>query len=205
MARAVFMKKSTNPLLTSLPADPLQILADWLNEAREARDTPNSNAMVLGTVAIQKGEILPSSRVVLCKGFDVENGYLVFYSNYQSRKGGELEANVNVSAVFHWDQAGRQARVEGKVFRSPAEESDAYFASRPRGSQLSAWASAQSEPISSRQALRDQLVQVEKRFADSEDIPRPPHWGGYRLWISALELWIDGDSRLHDRARWIRT
>ncbi|MDH3647489.1 MAG: pyridoxamine 5'-phosphate oxidase [Gammaproteobacteria bacterium] len=194
-----------NPLQASLPAEPLQTLATWLDDAWECRHTPNANSMVLTTVAIQKGEILPSSRVLLCKHLDTENGYLVFYTNYHSRKGDELEHNRNAAVVFHWDNLGRQARVEGIVIASPTEESDNYFASRPRSSQISAWASAQSEPVASREALHRQLEQAERRFADTETIPRPPHWGGYRLWATAVELWVQGDNRLHDRARWIRT
>ncbi len=191
------------PLHESLPADPLAALGEWLDEAWEQRVVPNANSMVLTTVSMQKGEILPSSRVVLCKHYDRGNGYLVFYTNYHSRKGLELEQQRNAAAVFHWDAMGRQARVEGIVLRSPAEESDKYFASRPRGSQLSAWASEQSDPIASREALVAQLAAVEERFPG--EVPRPPHWGGYRLWITALELWTEGEFRLHDRGRWIRT
>ncbi|MDH3588684.1 MAG: pyridoxal 5'-phosphate synthase, partial [Gammaproteobacteria bacterium] len=116
-----------------------------------------------------------------------------------------LERTANATAVFHWDALGRQARIEGIVVRSPVEESDHYFASRPRDSQISAWASAQSEPVASRKALRAQLIEAEDRYRDAESVPRPPHWGGYRLWASAVELWVQGENRLHDRARWIRT
>ncbi|MBT8131334.1 MAG: pyridoxamine 5'-phosphate oxidase [Gammaproteobacteria bacterium] len=183
----------------------MSALAAWLDEAWQLRQQPNSNSMVLSTIATQKGELLPSSRVVLCKHIDARAGYVVFYTNYQSRKGDELKQQANVCANFHWDQLGRQARLEGTVVQSPAQESDQYFASRPRASQLSAWASRQSEPVSSREALLKQLKAVEQRFEGEKDIPRPPHWGGYRLWVSAIELWMAGDSRLHDRARWIRT
>ena len=193
-----------NDLHDSLPANPVAVLGEWLSEARARRDTPNSNAMSLSTVAHQRGEILPASRIVLCKHVDTDNGFVVFYTNYDSRKGREMAQNPVAAAVFHWDSWGRQARIEGRIVRSPAEESDAYFFSRPRGSQLSAWASDQSEPISSRKALEEQLEAVEKRFAD-QPVPRPPHWGGYRLWISAIELWMEGEHRLHDRARWVRT
>ncbi|MBT8137157.1 MAG: pyridoxamine 5'-phosphate oxidase [Gammaproteobacteria bacterium] len=194
-----------NPLQDSLPANPLQVVSDWLADARDRALTPNSNAMVLGTVAMQKGEILPSARVVLCKKLDVTNGYLVFYSNYNSRKGDELQQIANAAAVFHWDVPGRQARVEGIVLRAPDDESDGYFAGRPRESQLSAWASAQSEPVATRAALSQQMEQARQRFAGVDPVPRPPHWGGYHLWATAVELWVEGDNRLHDRARWIRT
>lgn len=180
-------------------------LAAWLAEAEEARATPNPNAMALATAGNQRGEVQPSARIVLCKHIDVQAGYLVFYTNYGSRKGEEIDSCARAAAVLLFDNAGRQARIEGPVVRSPAAESDAYFASRPRGSQLSAWASAQSEPIASRAALIARLEAVEQRFADQESIPRPPYWGGYRLWASAVELWQSGDYRMHDRARWIRT
>lgn len=194
-----------NALLDPLATEPMQHLARWQEEAWQQANSPNANAMVLSTVAMQKGEILPSSRVVLCKQIDIEHGYLIFFSNYHSRKGQELEQLRNAAAVFHWDAMGRQVRVEGLVVRCPAAESDAYFASRPRGSQLSALASAQSEPVASRESLAQQFAAVEKRHANDETIPRPAHWGGYRLWASAVELWANGDSRRHDRARWIRT
>lgn len=192
-------------LRESLPAEPMQTLADWLAEAEAAQATANPNAMTLATVAMQRGELMPSARIVLCKHIDVRNGYLVFYTNYRSRKAEELDACAKAAAVLHFDAAGRQARIEGHVLRSPAGESDAYFASRSRGSQLGAWASAQSEPIASRDALLAQLEEVERRFAGEQQIPRPPHWGGLRLWASAVELWENGAHRLHDRARWIRT
>lgn len=194
-----------NALLDPLAAEPMQHLVIWQEDAWKESHQANANAMVLSTVAVQKGEILPSSRVVLCKKIDTEHGYLVFFSNYQSRKGRELEQQRNAAAVFHWDAMGRQVRVEGIVVRSPDTESDTYFASRARGSQLSALASAQSEPVASRESLAKQFDEVEKRYADRQTVPRPPHWGGYRLWASAVELWVHGESRRHDRARWIRT
>ncbi|NND58860.1 MAG: pyridoxamine 5'-phosphate oxidase [Gammaproteobacteria bacterium] len=194
-----------NDLHDSLPANPIAKLERWLAEARQRRDTPNSNAMCLATVDQQKGELMPSARVVLCKQVDTESGFIVFFTNYDSRKAAELEQNPVAAATFHWDALGRQIRLEGRVVKSPASESDAYFASRARGSQLGAWASDQSQPIASRVALLQQLDKVTERFADTETIPRPPHWGGYRLWVSAAEIWIEGDHRVHDRARWVRT
>jgi pyridoxamine 5'-phosphate oxidase len=142
----------------------------------------------------------------------------VFYTNYRSRKVRELRANPRVAVTFHWDALGRQARIEGIATFSPAAESDAYFASRDRGSQLGAWGSDQSAPLASREAL---LLQLRERAAslglnvsddlqsiDSVDraaIPRPEHWGGVRVWASAVELWIEGGDRIHDRGRWQRT
>ena len=205
MATAEHSSHTMNPLQASLPAEPMQILAAWLDDAWEHRHSPNANSMVLSTVATQKGEILPSSRVVLCKHIDTTNGYVVFYTNYRSRKGDELEQNKNAAAVFHWDKLGRQARMEGIVIPSPIEESDVYFASRARDSQVSAWASAQSEPVATRETLLEQLRQTEQRFGDTDSIPRPQHWGGYRMWATAVELWVQGENRLHERVRWIRT
>ena len=195
--------------MSSLPdplaPEPMQTLSRWQAEAWKQSHSVNANSMILTTVAMQKGEVLPSSRVVLCKQIETEHGYLVFYTNYHSRKGRELEQQRNAAAVFHWDAMGRQVRVEGIVVPSPAGESEAYFASRPRGSQISALASAQSEPVASREALAKQFAAVEEHYAGSETLPCPPHWGGYRLWATAVELWAQGESRRHDRARWIRT
>ncbi len=198
-------------LPTPLPEDPMPIAAAWLAEATERRLQPNPNALVVATVG---EESQPAARVVLCKAFYPDPGYLVFYTNYQSRKAREMAVNSRVSALFHWDGLGRQVRIEGIAVRSPAQESDDYFASRPRGSQLGAWASDQSEPIASREALLAQMTArarelgVEAPAGDVTDeappIPRPLHWGGYRLWAARVELWVEGASRIHDRALWER-
>ncbi len=198
-------------LPTPLPADPMPVAESWLREASERAVQPNPNALTLATVGL---EAQPAARVVLCKGFVADPGYLVFYTNYQSRKSREIAANARVSALMHWDRMGRQVRVEGVAVRSPAEESDEYFASRPRGSQLGAWASDQSEPIGSREHLLDQLRQrahglgvtldAQLTPADGPAIPRPPHWGGFRVWAAKVELWVEGASRIHDRAVWER-
>jgi pyridoxamine 5'-phosphate oxidase len=194
-----------------LPADPLPLLAQWLEDARAQAACPNPDAMVLATTDAA-GE--PAARVVLCKGLDVSSGYLVFYSNYDSRKAHELGVNPRAAATFHWDHAGRQARVRGTVERSPEEESDAYFATRPVLSQVGAWASRQSEPLATREELFAQVAATMLRFGiDIEQvvngrcerpIPRPPNWGGYRLWIRSVELWAGGAGRLHERVQWTR-
>jgi pyridoxamine 5'-phosphate oxidase len=148
-----------------------------------------------------------SARVVLCKEIVAEPGYLVFYTNYESEKGLQIAANAQVAAVFHWDELGRQARIEGMAVRSPAEESDRYFQSRDRDSQIGAWTSAQSQPIATHADLLEKHAAMQARFgttADAPAVPRPPHWGGFRLGIAALELWDRGAARLHDRARWER-
>lgn len=187
-----------------LPEDPMHWAEAWLSAATEQAVQPNPNAMTLAT-ATTTGKA--SSRIVLCKSFVADPGYLVFYSNYESRKGREIAANSWVSTLFHWDRLGRQIRLDGIAVHSPAAESNDYFASRNRGSQLGAWGSDQSRPIESRDALEQQLAERQaKLFADGaqSEVPRPPHWGGFRIWPSEIELWIDAKDRIHDRARWTR-
>lgn len=187
----------------NLPENPMTIVAEWLAAARAAANQPNSNAMTLAT-ADATGR--PSARIVLCKKFDADAGTIDFYTNYQSRKGGEIEDNAAVAVVFHWDHQGRQVRIEGRVEQVSAENSEAYFASRPRDSQVGAWASDQSQPIASRDALIEKFAKEQQRFDTATgDIPRPPHWGGYRIHAAACELWVEGSGRVHDRARFQRT
>jgi pyridoxamine 5'-phosphate oxidase len=196
-----------------LPEQPLALAAAWLEEAWRVMRQPNPNAMVLATVD-ESGQ--PSARVVLCKDITVSPGYVTFFTNYESRKGRELEHNRRAALVMHWDQLHRQVRMEGVVVRSPAAESDAYFASRPWQRRIGAWASAQSQPVASREALRESVRAAAARFGapvpGPEDsavdpgvaVPRPPFWGGFRLWAHSVELWVEGESRIHDRARWTR-
>ena len=197
-----------------LPTEPLELAADWLAEATRRALQPNPNAMVLAT-ADASGR--PSARVVLCKRITPHPGFITFYTNYHSRKGRELEARAQAAVVMHWDALHRQLRVEGRVVRADAAESDAYFASRNWQSRLGAWASQQSEPIGSRAELLASVAKTALRLAlpaPSGDeaardpglrIARPPHWGGYHLWADAVELWCEGSARIHDRARWRRT
>jgi len=199
-----------------LPHDPLQVAEKWLKQAWDEQVQPNPNAMVLATVGAAGR---PAARVVLCKDIVLPDGYLVFYTNYESRKGHELAAAPRAAAVFHWDALQRQVRVEGVVLKSPAAESDDYFASRPWQSRIGAWASQQSRPIGSRAQLVEQLRAAGKRFdtppvgpdeleddtGEHVDVPRPAHWGGYRLWVETAELWVEGQYRIHDRATWSRT
>ena len=145
----------------------------------------------------------PAARVVLCRRLIPSPGYVVFFTNYQSRKGRELESNPRAAAVLHWDALGRQVRLEGRVVRSPAKESDDYFTSRPIDSRIGAWASLQSEPLASRAELMRRVATTAARYG--MDVPRPSHWGGYRLWPEAIELWCEGAFRVHDRARWTRS
>jgi pyridoxamine 5'-phosphate oxidase len=194
-----------------LPANPMPLLAHWLDEARGAKAQPNPDAMLLATASSGGA---PSARVVLCKTIDVETASLVFFTNYTSRKASEIEANSRVACVFHWDHAGRQARIEGAAERVTEAESDEYFRTRPLLSRLGAWASEQGQPLARRGDLVDRIRDTMKRFGihihhfalpgGAPEIPRPPHWGGYRVQIGAVELWIGGGGRLHDRAIWKR-
>jgi pyridoxamine 5'-phosphate oxidase len=152
------------------------------------------------TVATATPDGRPSARVVLLRGFD-ERGF-VFYTNFDSRKGGELAANPVAAAVVHWDALDAQVRVEGPVERVEDAESDAYFAGRPRGHRIGAWASHQSAPVADRAALQAQVAAVEARFPD--DVPRPPHWGGYRIVPEVVEFWRNRADRVHDRVEYAR-
>ena len=208
------MQAQTQSLPDRLPVDPMPLAAAWLRDAMDGNIQRNPNSMVLATTDAGGR---PSARVVLCKEIVVEPGYLVFYTNYESRKGRELAAKPWAAVVFHWDAMRRQLRVEGPVVRSPERESDDYFASRPWQSRLAAMASAQSAPIASRQDLLENLRDTAARFGtpdpfaaaiDDRDagsrLPRPQGWGGYRLWAATVELWVEGEHRLHDRIRWTR-
>ena len=187
-------------LPSTLPADPMPLFAEWFAGARAAKAQPNPDAMAVAT-ATPDGR--PSVRVLLCKHLVADPGYIVFFTNYDSRKGGELESNPRAAAVFHWDAFGRQVRLEGPVVRSPAAESDEYFATRALDSRIGAWASLQSQPLDARRTLLKRVASEAARFGTH--VPRPPHWGGYRLWPESVELWIEGPFRVHDRARWTRT
>ena len=207
------MPEYTELLPDPLPADPLAVAEAWLKEAWAARTQPNPNAMVLAT-STADGQ--PTARVVLCKDIVVQPGFILFYTNYLSVKGRQLKDNPRAAAVLHWDALHRQVRIEGPVTPGPENDSDTYFASRAWQSRLSAWASTQSEPVASRAALLEAVIRAARRFgaptpgspgADDSlkvTVPRPPHWGGYRLWAEAVELWVEGASRIHDRARWSR-
>ena len=190
-----------------LPADAMPLFQEWFREAVARRAQPNPDSMIVATTA-SSGE--PSARVVLCKRIDVDAGYVVFFTNYQSRKGRELATRPRAAAVLHWDALHRQVRIEGPVVRSPESESDQYFASRALDSRVAAWASEQSEPLASRDTLLQRVQEFETRFgiapgAKDGTVPRPPHWGGHRLWVDTIELWTEGAHRVHDRAVWKRS
>jgi pyridoxamine 5'-phosphate oxidase len=196
-------------LSQSMTQNPLLLLQSWLNEAMELDLQPNPDSMAIATSSSQG---LPNVRMVLCKEINAEEGYVVFYTNYNSVKSMEITENPKCSALFHWDKLGYQIRIRGAILQSPDKENDAYFASRHLGSQVSAWASNQSNPVEDRQALDDQFRKILDRFnltsesitRNEQKIPRPPHWGGYRLWIEEIEFWLNQKDRLHDRLHFRR-
>ena len=161
----------------TLPDDPMPLFAQWYEGARAAKAQPNPDSMALAT-ATTDGR--PSVRIVLCKKLVPDPGYAVFFTNYNSHKGGELAANPRAAGVFHWDAFGRQVRLEGRVVLSPDHESDEYFASRALDSRIGAWASQQSQPLESRKTLLKRVALEAARCGTQ--VRRPPHWGGYRLW-----------------------
>ena len=203
MKIADFRHEYTRDRLTrnDAPAEPFALFQTWLQAAIDAAqhgDLREPNAMTLATVDAHGR---PSARVVLLKGLDGQG--FRFFTNYESRKAHDLAANPHAALVFWWDALERQVRIEGAVSKLSAAESDAYYNSRPKGSRLGAWASAQSTVIESRDVLEARLAELQAQYAEI-DPPRPDFWGGYRLVPSLVEFWQGGPNRLHDRLRYLR-
>lgn len=187
------------------PRDPLSLFQRWFKEALKAK-VLDANALAVTTVS-SAGR--PSSRMVLLKDFSAKG--FVFFTNYQSRKGLELKRRPVASLLFFWPQLGRQVRIDGRVQKVTPQESDAYFKTRPRGSQLGAWASEQSRVVENREALEKRMEELKMRYR-GRNVPRPAHWGGYRVIPGSIEFWKGRPNRLHDRllyrkagSRWVRT
>ena len=185
------------PLPEPLPDDPLPLVQGWLAEAVES--VRNATAMTLATV---DPDGRPSARMVICRGFDSQAGWFVFYTDRESPKGRALERHPRAALVFHWDAFERQVRIEGPVTLAPDSDSDAYWSSRPADARIAAIASEQGRPIASRAMLLGKVDETAKRFHG--EIPRPERWGGYRVWAERVELWVGQPARVHDRALWTR-
>lgn len=181
------------------PSDPYDLFTLWFEHARTAGN-PEPNAMALATAS---GAAVPNVRIVLLKGLDPETGF-VWYTNYESRKAAELTENSRAALLFYWPELERQVRIQGSVSRVSREEAEAYFATRPAGHRLGAWASKQSSVVSGREVLEHNMAAVAERFRDVDAIPLPPFWGGYRLQPDTIEFWQGRSNRMHDRLEYIR-
>lgn len=186
------------PLPEPLPDSPLALVDGWLAEASQV--IRSATAMTLATV---DPDGRPSARMVICRGFDAEAGWLIFYSDRVSRKGRALEAHPRAALVFHWEALERQIRIEGPVTAAPDAQVDAYWNSRPADARIAAIASEQSRPIESRARLLETVDAATRRFG--VEPPRPERWVGYRVWADTVELWVSQPARVHDRAVWTRS
>jgi pyridoxamine 5'-phosphate oxidase len=182
---------------TNVDANPIRQFQAWYDEALASGVSEQDTTSMTLATATKDGN--PDARIVLLKSFD-DNGF-VFYTNYESRKGKELSESPRACLLFYWSSLWRQVRIEGPVEKVSDAESDAYFQSRPLGSRLGAWASNQSEVVAGRDILEERFAELQKRFG--ENVPRPPHWGGYRVKPEAIEFWQGQENRLHDRLRYV--
>jgi len=185
--------------LENLPADPFAAFANWLKEASENSIIVEANAMVLSTLGVNEHI---STRTVLLK--DISEGGFTFFTNYSSRKAQAIELNTQVTLLFPWYAMERQVSISGFAEKISENESSEYFATRPWASQIGAWASAQSAPLSSREELEQRFVGASEKWPEGSSVPKPPHWGGYRVMPISIEFWQGRYSRLHDRLRYER-
>jgi pyridoxamine 5'-phosphate oxidase len=189
--------------LTELPADPFEAVASWLHEAAANEFVVEANAMVLSTLGTARdGSDAITTRTVLLK--DISDGGFTFFTNYNSQKGQAIELNPQVTLLFPWYPMERQVVISGIASKISDSESDEYFASRPWSSQIGAWASAQSSPLASREELEQRFAGASQKWPEGTAVPRPAHWGGYRVLPTSIEFWQGRYSRLHDRLRYER-
>lgn len=184
----------TNEIISTFGPDPFALFQEWMDEATKA-ELNDPNAIYLATANAQ-GQ--PSVRTVLLKEANAQRGFK-FHTNGQSQKGQEIQQNQNVEFCIHWKSTQKQIRVRGQIAEAPPEETDAYFAGRPRKSALGAWASQQSQPLESRETFENAMQEMEERFTNTQTIPRPAHWKGYWITPQTIEFWIGQENRLHTR------